>query len=406
MLPDLIYTDRYRNKGTRTYSKHADYSEALPQYQPGSPVENFCLPCHWLPGEKVHLYLANPGQDLLDIYVKKDEIMFCVHPQVAKQFADDPYVRILQEQGRVARGLTAVPSSSTRTLYIFQENRLHHAVKVHLPVRISRYGRKMRNEVIEQAIRVSREMESGIGQMDSSFAFLREVIGISHKSISPDCESRGENWGFLVRDMKPFPEKKSANTLIPGFALFGKDQFDPEISPILFDLIKDADPVSYILEQIMLPVISHWIDCFLGFGFMLEPHGQNILLEVDDQGTIQRIVHRDLSVGTDMRLRRDKKLSHENFPSYNQMETPEFLSITYDMFMGNHFFARLVSCCQEKFSHVRYEDFTEPCKKHFAARFPQHKTYFPDRVFYFSEQRDLYGKPLYKNTGQLPVWRP
>ncbi len=406
MFPDLIYADRYRNKGTRTYSKHADYSEALAQYQPGSPEPEFGLPCYWLPGEKVNLYLANPGKELLDTYINQDQVLFCVHPQVTQQFADDPYMEVLQDLGRPGKALTAVPSSSTRTLYILQENTLHHAVKVHLPVRISRYGRKMRNEVIEQAIRVSQEMESGIRQMDASFGFLREVIGISHKHINTNCEGRGENWGFLVRDMNPFPEKKPSGSLIPGFALFGKDQFDPEISPILFDLIKDADPVAYILEQIMLPIISHWIDCFLGFGFMLEPHGQNLLLEVDHQGNIQRLVHRDLSVGVDMRLRRDKKLSHEQFPSYNQMETPEFLSITYDMFMGNHFFSRLVSCCQEKFPHVRYEDFTEPCKKHFADRFPHHKTYFPDQICYFSEQRDEYGKPLYKNTGKQPVWRP
>ncbi|MGD8242321.1 MAG: IucA/IucC family protein [Desulfobacterales bacterium] len=83
------------------------------------------------------------------------------------------------------------PSASSRTLYV-QDDQVPHAVKVHLPFKISRYGRKMRDEVIAQAINVSVELEKGINRLDDRFAFLREVIGVAHRNLRPGS-ARGEN---------------------------------------------------------------------------------------------------------------------------------------------------------------------------------------------------------------------
>ncbi len=33
---------------------------------------------------------------------------------------------------------------------------------------------------------------------------MREVLGITHPDLEPGS-GRGENWGFLVRDLTPFP---------------------------------------------------------------------------------------------------------------------------------------------------------------------------------------------------------
>jgi len=147
------------------------------------------------------------------------------------------------------------------------------------PFKISRYGRKMRNEVIEQSINISRELEIGIRRLDDRFAFLREVIGVAHRNLHSDSP-RGENWGYLIRDMQPFPIVEDERNLIPGFSLYGKDFFDPEQTPLLFDLIGDRDPLEFVLENIMFPIIRHWVGCFLNFGYLLEPHGQNVLFEI------------------------------------------------------------------------------------------------------------------------------
>jgi hypothetical protein len=263
----------------------------------------------------------------------------------------------------------------------------------------------MRDEVIEQAINVSRELENGIDQLDTSFAFLREVIGVVLKNLEP-YSARGENWGYLIRDMNPFPPCADRGSLIPGFSLYGLDYYDSKKPLLLFDLIQDQDPVVFVLDNIMLPIIRHWVGCFLHFGYLLEPHGQNVLFELNGDNSIRRIVHRDLSVGIDMRRRSDIDLPDDQLNKYNQTEHYAFHSITYDRFMGGHFFDRLVTACQEKYPHLSKEQFTQPCREEFSRILPQYPDYFPKTVWYFSEDRDRFNKPLYQDTGDVPEWRP
>ena len=405
MIPPLAYTDRYYNEGTRTYSSHADYTEADQQYRPNSIYESFALVPLRIPKSQVNIYTANPTDQLLNRYILKEDVLFCIHPQVLQHFQSDPYIIRMQETGTVADAITVAPSSSTRTLYVLDDGEISHALKVHFPFRVSRYGRKMRDEVIEQAINISMELEKGIHHLKNSFAFLREVIGVSHKNL----ELRGllsDSPYFLVREMQPFPHVLKQKTLLPGFALYGRNFFDPEKPPLLYELIGSNDPVTFVVENIMLPIVGHWIDCFLNFGYMLEPHGQNVLFELDSSGGIERIVHRDLSVGIDMRRRRQIGLSQENLNNYNRMESGEFNSITYDMFMGSHFFDAVIACCLERYPELVPEAFRAPCRQLFTELFPDHKEFFPETVHYFSEKRDKFNKPLYKDTGKKPGWRP
>lgn len=403
-IPSLVYADRYLNKGTRTYSRHADYTEAEDKYRPDSPHPYFDLPVFELPCEDMHVYTADPEITLKNIYLPEDKVLFFIHPQVLEKCGKDPYVEKTLSIATGRNSITVSPSSSTRTLYV-EKGDISHALKVHFPFRISRYGRKMRHEVLEQAINISRELERGIGRMDDRFAFLREVIGVSHKNLDHDSP-RQENWGYLIREMKPFPLVPGQRTLIPGFSLYGGDFFDPGKKPLLADLIADQNPKYFILENIMLPIIRHWVSCFLSFGYLLEPHGQNVLLEIGTDKNIERIVHRDLSLGIYMRRRRHIHLSEEHLNAYNRMETNDFLSITYDKFMGGHFFDRIVALSMKIFPHLTHEDFIGPCRDEFSLVFPDHKTYFPGTVRYFSEKRDQFNKPLYLDTGESPKWRP
>ena len=60
----------------------------------------------------------------------------------------------------------------------------------------------------------------------------------------------------------------------------------------------------------------------------------------------------------------------------------------------------------ERHPALRAENFREPVRQEFARIFPEHERYMPRTVHYFSEERDRFGKPLYKDTGQAPQWRP
>ena len=404
MFPSLIYLDRYRNEGTRTYSIHADYTEARERYRPNSDHGQFDLPVFEVPRDQLKIYTANPPIGLSKTYLSKNKTQFCIHPQVLQERQNDPYVKHTLSIGTPHENIVVSPSSSTRTLYV-QDHKSPHAIKVHFPFRISRYGRRMRDEVLEQAINLSMELERGIYHLDQKFAFLREVIAVTHKNLQPDSP-RGENWGYLVRDMIPFPAVDAKRHLIPGFALYGRDFFDSEKTLLLFDLIGNREPQSFVLDNIMLPIIRHWVECFLHFAYLLEPHGQNVIFEVDDGMEIKRIVHRDLSLGIDMRRRRDIQLADGNLNTYNRMQTNAFLSIAYDRFMGSHFFDRLVASCMEKWPELKAEDFCKPCRDEFVRIFPDSARYFPETIWYFSEERDQFDKPRFQDTGKAPEWRP
>jgi hypothetical protein len=400
----LRYLDRYRNEGTRTYSRHAAYTEAEERYQPNSAVESFDLPVVELPAERMRVYLADPTPELAARYLYDDTVAFCIHPQVLEACAEEAYVRRSHDLGTPRPPVRVSPTSSTRTLAVQAEGP-PHALKVHFPFRVSRYERRMREEVVQQAIQVSREIERHIDELDADFAFLREVIGITHENLEPDSP-RGGNWGYLVREVTPYPRPRADIRLVPGFALYGADRFEPGERPLLLELIADDDRVDSVLEAILFPVIRHWIRLFLTLGLILEPHGQNALLEVDGRGRIVRIVHRDLSLGVDMRRRRDLSLSSAGLNGYNRMETGDFASIAYDKFMGGHFFQRIVETLERDDPSVRPEAIHGACREEFCRLFPGHREYLPGTVWYFSEDRDEFGKPRFIDTGEAPVWRP
>ncbi|TCS38849.1 IucA/IucC family protein [Reinekea marinisedimentorum] len=402
-LPSLYYLERYRNKGTRTYSKHSEFTEAAASYQPESQNDQFNMKVYELPTSAVNVYMANPDEDLLQRFLNGNTVNFHVHPQVLEQYPEDPYLKSIRASALNETSQAVIPSSSTRTLFVVDD--VPHAVKVHFPFKVSRYTRKMRDEVVEQAVVVSEEMEQNIRKLPADFAFLREVIGITVKETDA-ANQRPENWGFVVRDMAPFPKVREQRSLVPGFALYGEDCNTEGEAPLLVSLIADSEPVGYVLENIMLPIIRHWLECFKAFGYMLEPHGQNVLLELDTNNTITRIVHRDLSVGIDLRRRAELNLSNEKLNDYNRMEDSAFQSITFDKFIGGHFFDRLVQCCLENYNGITESDFTEPCRAEFAKVFPEYRSYFPETVWYYSEQRDQYNKPLNEDTGETPKWRP
>ncbi len=404
MHPDLYYLERYRNLGTRDYSPHADYTEARKDFRPDAPSEGFLLPRYALPRDSVRVVQSGPSPGLVQRYLDPEEARICVHPQLLEPPLDDPYLNRIRWAGRPLSPLRVSPSASTRTLYVLDDD-IPHALKVHFPFRVSRYSRKLREEVLEQAVAVSGEMEEWLEARPGDFAFMREVLGMALRPIEPETE-RGENWGFLVRETTPFPPAGEARSLVPGFALYGRDLHDPAREILLWELAGDSNPVAFVLESVLLPIIRHWVSCFLATGFILEPHGQNVLLEVDGRGRVKRIVHRDLNVGIDMRRRRELGRSEEALGPYNRMDTGEFASIAFDRFMGGHFFHRLFRALRTRFPELKESHLQGPCREEFACIFPDHEAYLPRTVHYFSEERDPFGKPLYLDTGETPDWRP
>lgn len=95
MIPSLLYFDRYRNEGTRTYSQHAGYTEAHEKYRPSSKHSQFELAVFEVPRDEMLIYTANPSRELETAYLTAGagKILFCIHPQILEEHRDDPYVK-------------------------------------------------------------------------------------------------------------------------------------------------------------------------------------------------------------------------------------------------------------------------------------------------------------------------
>jgi hypothetical protein len=117
-------------------------------------------------------------------------------------------------------------------------------------------------------------------------------------------------------------------------------------------------------------------------------------------------VHRDLSVGIDMRRRRELGLPDGALNDYNRFEDGTFASIAYDRFVGGHFFSYLAGALMNRDPRLSMEDFRKACREEFGRLFGDHEGYLPRSVHYFSEERDAHGKPLHHDTGERPAWRP
>jgi hypothetical protein len=92
VISSFAYLDRYRNEGTRNYSRHASYSEADARYRPDSRYASFELPSFWFPREAVNVYRANPDPGIVERYLEGDRALFVVHPQVLEGCPGDPYL--------------------------------------------------------------------------------------------------------------------------------------------------------------------------------------------------------------------------------------------------------------------------------------------------------------------------
>jgi siderophore synthetase component len=404
--PSLIALERWRNEGTRTYSPHAAFTEAEPRYQPQNPSPHFLCPCLAIPQEQLRVYRAQPNPALEQRFLHRGLGWFPIHPQLFSQTEMDPTVQSAIQMAEGRRDLMVQPMASTRTLWV-EDGSLDHAIKVHFPFRISRYHRKMREEVIVQALAVSQELQNREDDFPKDFGFLREVLGLVLPQ-APQQTERGEHWGSLIREMEPYPQVESSQRrwLLPGFSLYGRDPFQPEAALLLDRMTQGKDVFEVLMDQIILPIIRHWIFAFRRMGFLLEPHGQNVLFEMDEQGTILRVIHRDLSIGIDMRRRQALGLSLTSFNGYNLMNHGWFNSITYDCFMGHHFFEPLVAHALARDPRLQKSDFYRVAQQVFAAELPDFDAYFPRTVWYFSEERDCYGKPGFQDTGEAPLWRP
>ncbi|KAL6078751.1 hypothetical protein QOT17_001386 [Balamuthia mandrillaris] len=337
-----LYWERYVNEGTRTYSNISMYSELQPKYRNNSDAKSFPLLCYRVPREGVNVHLVDPCDAVKTDFLLDggQYVKFCLHPQFENaggEFNDvKPYERLEDEP--------VAPRSSSRTLFPFNKE---YDIKVHCPVRLSRYNRGIGDKIARHYLETTRALANVNLPF---FAYMAETLAV----IFPAKEGKRSH-GFVVRERDPLPRiAAKPRLLMPCFALYSKDKFHPEKRPLVMDLIEMSgmEPLDFILSKVFYPVIESWTHIFLTQAIVIEPHGQNLLLEI---GT-WRIVLRDFDIHVHEGLRKQLGLPLGEFHPGNLFGEPtedrpfgSIPSLYYDKSVGKQFFDYLAPTMQEHY---------------------------------------------------------
>jgi len=387
----FIYLERYVNEGSRTYSALSERFDGNEKYHPVHGVRAFRVPCIQVPKEKVAIFLDSPNTQLLNRYIQEDTILMPIHPEI---FKDDrvPFIKELRNYSQTS--VLVAPAASTRTVLTVAKP---HFIKLHYPRYISRFIRRMTKNIIQNSVEVSK----GLSHISAPhFGFLPETIGIAFGE-GP------QSWGFIIRETLARPMLDEKRFLIPLFALYSRDLKKSRDLPLIIQLIElhEQDPVKFTLEYIMKPIIKIWCLSLKEAGFLFEMHGENTLLELNDQRFPVRIVYRDLDIDIDIEMR-EKLGLHINFPKTRHItyEREKTYSLIYDGFIGHHLFDYITEVLQEYYE-IDPRVFQKECRETFHEYFPDADKYFSDKIYYYASDLGPDNKYKLIPTKDKPKWR-
>jgi hypothetical protein len=394
----LLYMERYVDEGTRTYSPFAAKSEAAPEYQPRSGRQSFELISVFAPQSQVSIYLADPQRNLLEFYVQSEQVRFLIHPEIWASSGIDN----LDDLQALRRGepLQVAPTASTRTVLTTETppDVPHHFVKLHYPRRISRFNRRLRRKNIRASVEATRDLAH---VKFDKFAYLPDSLGFIYGDS-------GDPWGFLVREGIPRPFQE-ARFLIPCFALYGGDLRHPEDRPLLVQMIErlGAEPQSFVIDEIMIPVLDCWAKVVRERGILLESHAQNLLLEIDSDFRPRRVVHRDFDVWSDAEARKQAGLEvlDASFGADTPYPREQSYSLVYDHFIGRELFDYLLGILT-RFYSAKESAVRGRVAEAFHRNFPDADVFLPgDTTYYFSNELLPGNEFRLVDTKRTPEWR-
>ena len=369
------------------------------KYHNVSDIETIPMLCFKVPASELNLHTSSPCPEVLKDFILPDgHLKFCLHPQ----FENYEFASVLSRYERLPDE-EASPTSSTRTLLVKGKK---YAVKLHSPIKVSNYYRTIGAAAVKHAIQISEILRT---IPFDDFGYLRETLGMAFPA-----QDGKRSWGFLVREMTPYPYLKEAEkrVLVPYFSLYGKDKYHPQKKILLAELIDRSgeDPAEFTLQRLMFPLIDCWITLLTKHGLILEPHGQNALFELDDEMRVHRFIFRDLDLKVHKPTRVRLGLTIENLHPYMVIGEPtphrpkgSEISLKYDRTIGEILFDRIALELEQLYG-VPPDLLKERCKTHFVEKFPQYKEYFPEVAYRVT------GVEIERNLIEVaefaPQWRP
>lgn len=373
-----VHLERQVNNSPR-YSKFALHNGAEKKYRPQGGDNTIDIP--YKIRHNATLLTASPDSRLFS-ELMGDGVRLYTHPQFTDYWPDGV--------------VKAAPTASTRTVLAERG----YFIKLHFPTRISRFNRRLRASSVRHSLEISQDIEDSRGHAPLRFAFLPESIGITVP----------EDFGCIIREATPRPVVNDARHLIPFFSLYSTDSSAPTDPPLLTQLIdrSAAQPLEFLLEKIVHPLIECWTWCARERGLLLESHCQNTLLEVDEEFTPRRIVHRDFqSIVVDKQVRAANGLNtlfKKHIIGEDEPPVQQEYSLVYDYLVSGHIFPHLSECLQKHYG-VPQKKTDEAIKGIFRELFPNSNDFFPPTTYGFSNKISDDNSVQLEDTHERPRYR-
>ena len=340
----LSYLERYVNKGSP--SGFTSQNGVSIPFSPSSNIRDFVLPCYSFQESELKSHNLDSLHSKYGISCQNGEFPFFIHPDMNHKFETSLNGKLKESNLR----LKVSPTSSERTLSVLETNVNNSCyIKLHYDGIIGRIDRKLPYKKAISGIEITREISSDViaGKSPKCFTFFPEDVSVSLNDGT---------WSYIVRDSKPLLHQQNT-MLIPFFSLFSEDRFSPGSKLIFEQLVNESgrDPVELFSIIVSFIQKTYWYLVF-EWGYIPELNAQNILLELDSDLNITRLVYRDLQGWEkDLTLRRKLGLS-DSFMSHpykciEESDDNYYIrhSFSYDFKVGNYLFLELIRVVSKVF---------------------------------------------------------
>ncbi|MFI9204587.1 IucA/IucC family protein [Streptomyces sp. NPDC053048] len=213
------------------------------------------------------------------------------HPWQYGMLADHPVLRAAIERGDVLdlgeRGAEFEPTASVRTLYDGKD-----FLKFSLNIRITNCLRKNAEYELTGAVALTRLLEPVAADLAARFPGADLLREPGYRTLDLGSRELAEGFGVIVRE-------GLGARLAPGLtALLAAAVADeyPTTGAQVSRLLAGTGPQSALawwdayLDLLVPPVLAAYFD----HGVVLEPHLQNVVVGVDDEGMPRQVLLRDL----------------------------------------------------------------------------------------------------------------
>lgn len=273
----LMHLERFVNDGSPSGYSEGPHQVAEP-FRPSAPVRSFELPLFRVEAtECIGVGVAPTEGFRFD--PSPEYRVVPVHPDIDRH--------TVISAGGVPHGfLEVAATSSSRTVAVIGAD---HHLKLHYPGLVGRAPRELPLRRVSRSVAVSSALDEAIASpaARAGVDFLREPVGQVWTSGEVEI-------GAILRETGPLRPRSAGGIVLPWFAMASVDRLAPTDAPLLVQLVQSSDSMPTTVEKVIEPVLNAFLWLALAQGLIPEAHGQNLLVEVSNEGRVVRVIFRDL----------------------------------------------------------------------------------------------------------------